>query len=78
MITVCYRERDENRYIEENSCKPPICIGLVSKIDKDLLSLNGKKSNNLVKPWAKDLNVHLTTKDAEVGKYEKGLNLLSH
>lgn len=55
-----------------------MCTGLVSKIDKDLLSLNGKKSNSLVKPWAKDLNVHLTTKDAEVGKYEKGLNLLSH
>ena len=34
--------------------------------DKELLKLNGRKTNNSIKKWAKDPNRHLTREDTQI------------
>ena len=74
-----------NRQMGENKANETIDKELISKIYKQLIQLNTRKTNSPIKKLEKDLkrhffkeNIQMANKDCFSSLYEKMLNIISH
>ena len=63
--TMSQKNEKTSHRLGENIYNRQLIKRLLSKIYKELLKLNNKETDNLIKMWAKDLNSQLTKENTD-------------